>query len=359
VKVLFVYKYLTLGGVEAVLRARLDGLGRDGMEAHAWFFHDYGGRSIFRGLEDRLHVGSVEECLRFARAEGFDLLDSIDSEEVLPGFAGSAAGAPRLVMECHSAYLANIEYLRGLAAHRPAAVLTPSEAQRRLVLERVGKGVEVTVVPNPLRQELVAEPAPFPAPPPRPVVAWIGRLDEQKNWQDFVRIAGLLGRRGIEAEAWILGKPIEADGAVRLLERAREEGALGRLRWFGTLPHGRIPAFLDAVRDSGGVLVSTSRGESFGLTVAEAMARCCAVAAPDQGPFTEFVEDGVTGSLFMPGSAESAADRIGDLLASADLRARLGQRAREAILARFAPEPALAVLGRELRRLVSGRPAQE
>lgn len=349
-KVLFVYKYLTLGGVEAVLRARLDGLEREGIEAHAWFFHDYGGRSIFRGREERVRVGPVADCLRRAREEGFDLLGSIDSEEVLPGFAGPGApGSPRLVMECHSAYLANVEYLRGLAACRPAAVFVPSEAQRRLVLERVGKGVEVRVVPNPLRQEFVAEPAPFPAPPPRPAVAWIGRLDEHKNWRDFVRIAGLLGRRGMDSEAWILGKPIEADGPARLLEHARAEGALGRLRWFGTLPHGRIPVFLDAVRDSGGVVVSTSRGESFGLTVAEAMARRCAVAAPHQGPFTEFVEDGVTGSLFTPGAVESAADRIARLLADAPLRSGMGHQAREAVLARFAPEPALAVLAAELR----------
>ena len=349
-KVLFVYKYLTLGGVEAVLRARLDGLASSGIEAHAWFFHDYGGRSIFRGREDRVHVGGVEECLRFAREEGFGLLGSIDSEEVLPGLAGQT-GPPRLVMECHSAYLANIEYLRGLAAHRPAAVLVPSEAQRRLVLKRVDRGVDVRVIPNPLRRELVAEPAPFPAPPPHPVVAWIGRLDDHKNWQDFVRILGILDRRGIDCEAWIIGKPVEAGGAARLLAAARDEGILGRLRWFGALPHGRIPAFLDAVRDSGGVLVSTSRGESFGLTVAEAMARRCAVAAPAQGPFPEIVEDGVTGSLFTPGSIESAADRIAELLASADLRDRLGRQAREAVLARFAPEPALAVLAEELRRL--------
>lgn len=349
-KVLFVYKYLTLGGVEAVLRARLDGLGRSGIEAHAWFFHDYGGRSIFRGREDRLHVGPVEECLRYARREGFDLLATIDSEEVLPGFL-NASGPPRLVVECHSAYLASIEYLRGLAAWRPAAVFVPSEAQRRLVLERVGKGIGVRVVPNPLRQEFVAEPAPFPAPPPRPVAAWIGRLDDHKNWKGFLKILGTLVRRGIGAEGWIIGKPVETDGAARLLERAREEGVLGHLRWFGALPYGRIPTFLDAVRDSGGVVVSTSKGESFGLTVAEAMARRCAVAAPDQGPFPEFVQEGVTGTLFTPGSPESAADRIARLMEDGDLRHRLGERGRETILSRFAPEPALAALAEELRRL--------
>lgn len=349
-KVLFVYKYLTLGGVEAVLRARLDGLAAAGIEAHAWFFHDYGGRSIFHGREDRLHVGPVEEGLRFARREGFDLLSSIDTEEVLPAFDGTAE-RPRLIMECHSAYLANIEYLRTLAPHRPAAVFTPSEGQRRLVLERVGEGIAVRVVPNPLRREFVAAPPPFPAPPPRPVVAWIGRLDEHKNWRGFVEIAGRLGRRGVEHEAWIIGKPVEADGPARLLEKAREEGVLRRLRWFGALPHGRIPAFLDAVRDSGGVVVSTSRGESFGLTIAEAMARRCAVAAPDMSPFPEFVEPGRTGALFTPGSA-AAADSIQELIASSALRADLGRRAREAVLARFAPEPALAVLAAELQRLM-------
>jgi glycosyltransferase involved in cell wall biosynthesis len=355
VKVLFVYKYLTLGGVEAVLRARLDGLAASGIEAHAWFFHDYGGRSIFRGGEARLHVGAVEECLRFARREGFDFLSSIDSEEVLPAFPAPAPERLRLILECHSAYLANIEYLRGLAAHRPAAVFTPSEGQRRLVRERVGSGIEVRVVPNPLREELVAEPEPFPAPPPRPVVAWIGRLDEHKNWRGFLEIAGLLGRRGIDCEPWIIGKPVEADGAARLLAAARGEQALGRLRWFGALPPGRIPLFLDAVRDSGGVVVSTSRGESFGLTIAEAMARRCAVAAPDHSAFPEFVEPGKTGSLFLPGSAESAADRIQELIRDPLLRERLGASARESVLERYAPGPALAVLAAELRRLESAR----
>jgi glycosyltransferase involved in cell wall biosynthesis len=353
VKVLFVYKYLTLGGVEAVLRARLDGLAASGIEAHAWFFHDYGGRSIFRGREDRLHVGPVEECLRFARRERFDLLSSIDSEEVLPGFAGSQE-RPRLIMECHSAYLANIEYLRGLAAYRPAAVFTPSEGQARLVRERVGGEIPVRVVPNPLRREFVEEPPPFPAPPPRPAIAWIGRLDDHKNWRGFVEIAGLLGRRGVEHEAWIIGKPVEADGPARLLAAAREEKVLRRLRWFGALPYGRIPTFLDAVRDSGGVVVSTSRGESFGLTIAEAMARRCAVAAPAHSAFPEFVEPGRTGALFTPGNANSAADRIQELIAGAALRADLGGRARDSVLARYAPEPALAVLAEELRRVVSG-----
>ncbi|HSF39829.1 MAG TPA: glycosyltransferase family 4 protein [Thermoanaerobaculia bacterium] len=349
-KVLFVYKYLTLGGVEAVLRARLDGLFRSGIEAHAWFLYDLGGRSIFAGREARIHVGKVEECLRFARDHGFALLSSIDTEEILSGFTGEA-GVPRLVFECHSAYLENIEYLRGLESYHPVAVLTPSEAHRRTVRERVGDGVEVRVVPNPLRREFVEEPEPFPAPPRRPVAAWIGRLDALKNWECFLEVLGTLGRRGTDVEGWIIGKPVGNEGSGKLLERARTGRTLERLRWFGALPYGRIPLFLDAVRDSGGVLVSTSRAESFGLTVAEAMARRCAVVVPHQPPFTEFVEEGVTGSLFAPGSAASAADRVEELLADPDRRTAYGERARQVVLTRFAPGPALEVLAWELWRL--------
>ncbi len=358
-RVLFVYSYLTLGGVEAVLRARLDGLAAHGIEAHAWFFHDFGGRSIFSGLEDRVRVGDAAACLAFAC--GFDLVSTIDTAEVLAGYEEPAPGLPPLpplpplIVECHSAYLDNIEYLRRLPALRPAAVFTPSEHHRRLVAERVGKGVDVRVVPNPVRRELVAEPAPFPAPPRRPLLAWVGRLDEHKNWQGFVEIAGTLAKRGVMAEAWIAGRPVEAERSAELLARAREADILHRLRWFRGLPHDRIPAFFDAVRDSGGVAVTTSRGESFGMTVVEAMARRCAVLVPDSGPFTDFVADGVSGGLYRPGSARSAADRLQALLGDARLREECGRRAREVVLERFAPGPALAVLAAELERAAGAR----
>lgn len=351
-KVLFVYSYLTLGGVEAVLRARLDGLAQYGIEAHAWFFHDFGGRSIFTGVEDRVHVGDVAACLASLRETRFDLLSSIDTEGIFAGYEEAASRPlPPLVVECHSAYLENIEYLRRVQRLRPLALFTPSEHQRRVVRERVGEGLDVRVVPNPVRQAFVEEPAPFAAPPGRPVLAWLGRLDEHKNWKGFLEIAGELAVRGVEAETWIAGRPVEPAQAGELLERARAAGVLHRLRWFRGLPHDRIPVLFDAVRDSGGVAVTTSRGESFGMTVAEAMARRCPVLVPASGPFDEFVQDGVSGGFYRPGAAKSAADRLAGFLADAALREACGRRAREVILERYAPGPAVAVLAGELGRL--------
>jgi glycosyltransferase involved in cell wall biosynthesis len=109
-----------------------------------------------------------------------------------------------------------------------------------------------------------------------------------------------------------------------------------------------MPRLLDATRDSGGVVVSTSRSESFGMTVAEAMARRCAVVVPAQGPFPEYVRDGENGLCYRPGSVQEAAHRVEVLLSDAAFRRRLGENARRDILALCGPEHALAVLAREL-----------
>jgi len=66
------------------------------------------------------------------------------------------------------------------------------------------------------------------------------------------------------------------------------------------------------------------------------------------------VEEGVSGALFTPGSIEAAADSVAALLADTGRRERLGRRARETVLARFAPEPALAHLARALERAAAG-----
>src|SRR4029078_5969265 len=84
--VLFAYKFLTIGGVETVLRARMDGLDPLGVEAHAWFFHDLGGGSMVGGVEERVRIGDPAACVAAAEREGFDLLCSIDSEEVFAPF---------------------------------------------------------------------------------------------------------------------------------------------------------------------------------------------------------------------------------------------------------------------------------
>jgi L-malate glycosyltransferase len=350
-KVLFVYKYLTLGGCETVLRARLDGLAAQGIEARAWFLHEGGGRSLFRGVEDRIRVGDVSAARQEIERGGHDVVSTLDTEEILAPFRSRSVSS-RLVVEVHSPYLESLEYLRHMKGVAVSKYLTPSAYQAGVVRERVGGAVPIHVCPNPLRAEFAAPLAAFPFPPRRPVVAWIGRLDRLKNWEEMIEVARRLRARGSTAELWVVGRPPEGESAAPFAERARKAGVLPRLRWFRGLAHERVAVLLDAVRASGGLLLSTSRGDSFGMTVAEAMARGCAVVVPRYGPFPEFV-DATCGATYAPGVPDDAAGQIEAILQDADGRARLGDCGRAGILARHGPAPALAALASELRSVVT------
>ncbi len=353
-RALFVYKYLTIGGVEAVLQARLDGLGDLGVEAHAWFLRDGAGRSFFRGLEDRVHIGGVYDLQRYIEAWGPDAVTLIDTEEAFP-VVRDGREATRLVIEVHTPYRENQVYLRWIDQLPISAFIAPTAYQASIVESRTGKIAPIHVVPNPLQAIFTSPPARFVPTPRRPIVGWIGRLDALKNWKDFLDIAAELSRIQPKAEFWLVGESPGRSADQRLLRHARRRGLLRRLRWFSSLPHEHMPRFFDALRDSGGVLVSTSLEESFGMVVAEAMSRGCAVAVPRRSAFLDFVRHGEHGIVFRPGSAPDAAKGIARLIADDSLRNACGERGRVDILKEHDPAVALPILSDLLLGLTGGQ----
>jgi glycosyltransferase involved in cell wall biosynthesis len=352
-RALFVYKYLTMGGVEAVLRARLEGLPESGVDAQAWFLADGPGREAFEGVAPRVHVGGLAALERFLEAEKIDLVSSIDTEEIFP-LMGRLGEGPALVVEVHSPYPENLAYLRHVGRVPVRAFFVPSAYQEAVARQRLGAGARVWVVPNPLGAGFAAPLRDFEPAPPEPVVAWVGRLDELKNWKEFIDLAGALPQ-GTGASFWMAGSSPGGEAAPDLYRRAKRRGVLNRLRWFRDLPYPRVPRLLDAVRSSGGVVLSTSRGESFGLTIAEAMARACAVVVPAASPFREFVEHGRHGLSYPPGEVEQGAACVERLIREGALRERMGASGRADILARHSPGRALPELARALREVMGER----
>lgn len=350
-RALFVYKYLTLGGVETLLGARLEGLGAFGVEAEAWFLSEGDGAGVFRGLEGRIHIGGIDALRRHLGAHPQDVISSIDTDDVLPTLRELSAA---VLLEVHSPYLENLDYLRRLDGRGIAGVLVPSEHQKAIAQERLGWEAEIRVIPNALARHVAAEPAPFHPVPPRAIVAWVGRLDPLKDWRAFVSVARAVGREFDEVEFWMVSPAPAFRGDEDLFRSASRAGIASRIIWFQSLAHRRVVRLMDAVRDSGGVVLSTSRGESFGMAIAEGMARSCAVVAPALGPFPEYIADGKNGLLYAPRSAEAAAAAVARFLRDPALRDRCAGRARRDILSRHAPAQALQALADALQEARRG-----
>jgi glycosyltransferase involved in cell wall biosynthesis len=86
------------------------------------------------------------------------------------------------------------------------------------------------------------------------------------------------------------------------------------------------------------VLPSVSRLEAFGIVALEAMATGKAVVVADIPGVREVIEDGREGLLADPVNPQDLAQKIQRLLADPTLRAEMGRRGREKVLAMFTTE---------------------
>jgi glycosyltransferase involved in cell wall biosynthesis len=155
-----------------------------------------------------------------------------------------------------------------------------------------------------------------PAPDDPPHVLYAGRLSREKGILELVEAA-----RGL---------PLVVAGDGPLRDRVPDA--------LGMLPHEELVTHYARAA----VVACPSHREGFGVVCAEAMAHGRPVVASSVGGLVDLVEDGVTGILVEPGDVAGLRGALDRLLGNADLRARMGDAARERIRAHFAWAPITA-----------------
>lgn len=351
--VVFVYRYLTLGGVEVVLNSRLVGLPALGIQPTLWFLSDGPGRNLWRPDQVGVFVGSLSGLRKHLEATPADSLSIIDTPEALE-VAASLQPRPRVLLEVHTPYPENRAYLRSPECRIADAVLVPSEFQRQVVEREMPRGPRIIVVPNPVGLAFETSPVSFDSGGSGPIVAWVGRLDRLKNWRGFLSVASRVIAQVPQAEVWVIGSGTSEEEA-EFQRSCRCPRVRARLRWLRGVPPSAMPRMFDAVRSSGGVVVSTSRGESFGMAIAEAMARGCAVVVPRLGPFPALASEAQEWALYPAGDYRAAAALIRFLLVDHGARQRSGFHARDAVLRAHSWQVALPVLAKVMRREVEDK----
>jgi glycosyltransferase involved in cell wall biosynthesis len=120
---------------------------------------------------------------------------------------------------------------------------------------------------------------------------------------------------------------VVGDGALRaaLVGRAAQV-APGRVRFSGFVDAATVRSLLDACSVA---LVPSRWPEPFGLVGIEAMRRGRPVAGAAHGGIPEWLEHGISGQLFAPGSVEGLAEAVLSLLRDRDAGARALTHARE------------------------------
>jgi glycosyltransferase involved in cell wall biosynthesis len=182
-----------------------------------------------------------------------------------------------------------------------------------------------------------------PSPPAAPVeiaatgavIGIVGRLQPWKGQHHVIGAAALLRARGHDVHVLIVGGTafgLSPEYPAQLRSLVAAAGLEEHVTFADQVDD--VSAYLAAMD----VVVNASAPEPFGLVILEAMAAERPVVAFAAGGPVEIIEDGVTGRLVSPFTAEALAESLEALVADPDLRAAMGRAGRERALTAFRPE---------------------
>lgn len=164
---------------------------------------------------------------------------------------------------------------------------------------------------------------------------FVGRLVPQKGPSVLLDAIDLLRRQGVDVHARIVGAGPLADDLALQVQR-RDLG--GRVELTGPLGQDRLPQLY---READ-LFVLPSFAEGLPVVLMEAMATGLPVVTTQIAGVNELVTDGTHGRIVAAGRADLLAAAIAGLASDPAKRERMGEAAREAVLAGFTLEAGAA-----------------
>ncbi|WP_407271096.1 glycosyltransferase [Radiobacillus sp. PE A8.2] len=173
-----------------------------------------------------------------------------------------------------------------------------------------------------------------------PIIGWVGRLEENKNWRDFLAIGARMIQDNPTIQLWMF----EDQTLSTKEERAAFKAETKRLHLGSNLtvytnqPHAKMADHFSIIGDSGGFLCSTSKVEGFGYAVLEAMICKCPVLSTDSDGVRSFLTHNITGKFYAFGNIDEAFNEGKDLITNKGLRKTIIKNAVKHIEQHFSSE---------------------
>lgn len=178
-----------------------------------------------------------------------------------------------------------------------------------------------------------------------PVLLFLGRIARDKGIHELLDAAQQLHEDGIDFCLLLVGPMDDETGGKETVTRSEFDN-LPFLRYAG---YTSVPEHYLCAAD---VFCLPSYREGFGTTVIEAAAMGLPTVGTRINGLIDAVVDGETGLLVEPKNASALADALRVLLATPELRKRLGVQARERVVRSFAADRVNAALLAEYERLL-------
>ncbi len=214
-------------------------------------------------------------------------------------------------------------------------IIVVSTPLKKIVMNYGVPAERITVLPNgtdperfnpaiddgPLRKQLGLE--------GRIVMGFVGILRRWHNIDKLINILEEIDLPARKATMLFLG---DGPSFHELVEYNRQKGNEEWIRFLGRIPHAEIQKYI-AMMD---IAISPhATPYSSPMKILEYMAMEKAILAPDMENIRDILQDGENALLFKPDDADSLKEKLLRLLQDADLRHRLGKKARKDVVEKY------------------------
>jgi glycosyltransferase involved in cell wall biosynthesis len=175
----------------------------------------------------------------------------------------------------------------------------------------------------------------------QPIVAWIGRIEDNKNWREFLHIGHQLihlynpNIKLYMFEDPTLSIPQERLAFQQLLNQLKLHP---NLTIHSNIPHDKMPEYFSAIGESGGFLCSTSKVEGAPYALLEAMSCRCPILTTDSDGVKSSIIHNHTGLYYTLGNISEAVREAEKLMTNQKLRESIRSNALLHLKKNFSPE---------------------
>lgn len=155
------------------------------------------------------------------------------------------------------------------------------------------------------------------------MVSLVGRINEFKGQHLLIESVKTLVSKGLKIEAFIIGHAMSESYLYSLKQRVKEYNLEKFVHFVGFTNEP------EKYMQASDVVVMTSKNETFGLVVIEAMKNKTAVIGADSGGVLEIIDDRENGLLFKSGDFNDLSEKIKVLYDNEELKNTLAVNGKE------------------------------
>ena len=288
--VFIIYQFCTFGGVERVLlnRAKVYKENNLDVKITAGYLFDSGALDSFKiyikehHLEDYISAKILNQGA-FINLSEYDAIFVIDTPQVFD----QIKKLKNVYIECHTHYSENRQYLGDIPSNING-IIVPSIAFKKLIQGEFPHLPHVFVLPNPIPTEFF-ETGLIPVDKyfNKRLITYLGRLDDLKNYSEALNLFDLYVDQD-EIMFTVIGNGVTQEENIHKLQ---SKHILRKTLLRDQIGFDQVPYLIKLVKHHRGVYFSPSKGESFGLSVAEFISGGVPVLLSDIDAHRDLVEN--------------------------------------------------------------------